>query len=71
MVLLADKRLMMALAERDLPFRRLDMPNMDRARELVMDALVADLSVRRIGWKGRLRFQEALHLDLGLKSPLA
>ena len=58
----------MPLAQRHIPIRRFDIARIDRARQKIMDALIADFAVRQVFREGRLPLQEALHLNLRLES---
>ncbi|MCT8970803.1 hypothetical protein MUB46_02915 [Microbaculum sp. A6E488] len=65
----ADKALVLALAQAYAPIRRFDVSGIDRARQQIVDALIADFSVRQIFRERRLALQETLDLNLCCKAP--
>ncbi|EAQ04967.1 hypothetical protein OB2597_06775 [Pseudooceanicola batsensis HTCC2597] len=60
---------MVAFAQRDIPLRHFDVARIERARQILIDALVADFAVGKIMRKLRLGFEEALHFDLRAEPP--
>nr|WP_254368250.1 hypothetical protein [Paracoccus sp. Z118] len=65
----ADKAFMVALPQTDAPIRGLDVPGIDDAGQHLVDALVANLTIRQVFREVWLPLKEALDLDLRLEAP--